>query len=205
MSARVKVCGITRREDAEAAVQCGADAIGFVFWLHSARYIDADSARRIADVIPPFVCTVGVYVDPDAAWVEETARAAKLNLLQFHGDESPEFCNQFSQPYIKAIRVKPDTDLLQYAERYRTAKGLLLDTYAANMPGGTGHVFDWRLIPQQLPLPLILSGGLNPDNVENAIKQTKPWAVDVSSGVEASKGIKDKKKIIAFMQGVKQS
>lgn len=205
MSARVKVCGITRREDAEAAVQCGADAIGFVFWLHSARYIDADSARRIADVIPPFVCTVGVYVDPDAAWVEETARAAKLNLLQFHGDESPEFCNQFSQPYIKAIRVKPDIDLLQYAERYRTAKGLLLDTYAANMPGGTGHVFDWRLIPQQLPLPLILSGGLNPDNVAYAIKQTNPWAVDVSSGVEASKGIKDKKKIIAFMQGVKQS
>lgn len=205
MPVRVKVCGITRSEDAEAAVQCGADAIGFVFWPHSARYIDADSARRIAEVIPPFVCTVGVYVDPDAAWVEETARAAKLNLLQFHGDESPEFCNQFSQPYIKAIRVKPDTDLLQYAERYRTAKGLLLDTYAANMPGGTGHVFDWQLIPQQLPLPLILSGGLNPDNVANAIKQTKPWAVDVSSGVEASKGIKDKKKIIAFMQGVKQS
>lgn len=205
MSVRVKVCGITRSEDAEVAVQCGADAIGFVFWSHSARYIDVDSARRIVEVIPPFVCTVGVYVDPDAAWVEETARMAKLGLLQFHGDESPEFCNQFSQPYIKAIRVKPDTDLLQYAERYRTAKGLLLDTYAANMPGGTGHVFDWQLIPQQLPLPLILSGGLNPDNVTDAIKQTKPWAVDVSSGVEASKGIKDKKKIIAFMQGVKQS
>jgi len=205
MPVRVKVCGITRREDAEAAVQSGADAIGFVFWPHSARYIDVDSARRIIEVIPPFVCTAGVYVDPDAAWVEETARTAKLALLQFHGDESPEFCNQFSQPYIKAIRVKPDTDLLQYAERYRTAKGLLLDTYAANMPGGTGHVFDWQLIPQQLPLPLILSGGLNPDNVADAIKQTKPWAVDVSSGVEASKGIKDKKKIIAFMQGVKQS
>jgi len=205
MPVRVKVCGITRIEDAEAAVQYGADAIGFVFWSHSARYIDADSARRIAEAIPPFVCAVGVYVDPDAAWVEETARTAKLNLLQFHGDESPEFCNQFSQPYIKAIRIQPDTDLLQYAERYRTAKGLLLDTYAANMPGGTGHVFDWRLIPQQLPLPLILSGGLNPDNVASAIKQTKPWAVDVSSGVEASKGIKDKKKIIAFMQGVKQS
>lgn len=205
MPVRVKVCGITRSEDAEAAVQCGADAIGFVFWSHSARYIDADSARLIAEVIPPFVCTVGVYVDPDAAWVEETVRVAKLGLLQFHGDEPPEFCNQFSQPYIKAIRVKPDTDLLQYAERYRTAKGLLLDTYAANMPGGTGHVFDWQLIPQQLPLPLILSGGLNPDNVADAIKQTKPWAVDVSSGVEASKGIKDKKKIIAFMQGVKQS
>jgi len=204
MSVRVKVCGITRSEDAIAAVQCGVDAIGFVFWPHSARYIDPESARRIAEVIPPFICTVGVYVDPDAAWVEETARAAKLNLLQFHGDESPEFCNQFSQPYIKAIRVKPDTDLLQYAQRYGAAKGLLLDTYAANMPGGTGHAFDWQLIPQQLSLPLILSGGLNPDNVARAIKQTQPWAVDVSSGVEASKGIKDEKKIIAFMQGVKQ-
>lgn len=204
MSVRVKVCGITRSEDAIAAVQCGVDAIGFVFWSHSARYIDPESARRIAEVIPPFICTVGVYVDPDAAWVEETARAAKLNLLQFHGDESPEFCNQFSQPYIKAIRVKPDTDLLQYAQRYGAAKGLLLDTYAADMPGGTGHAFDWQLIPQQLSLPLILSGGLNPDNVARAIKQTQPWAVDVSSGVEASKGIKDEKKIIAFMQGVKQ-
>ncbi|PTQ75060.1 phosphoribosylanthranilate isomerase [Nitrosomonas oligotropha] len=204
MSVRVKVCGITRSEDAIAAVQCGVDAIGFVFWPHSARYIDPESVRRIAEVIPPFICTVGVYVDPDAAWVEETARAAKLNLLQFHGDESPEFCNQFSQPYIKAIRVKPDTDLLQYAQRYGAAKGLLLDTYAADMPGGTGHAFDWQLIPQQLSLPLILSGGLNPDNVARAIKQTQPWAVDVSSGVEASKGIKDEKKIIAFMQGVKQ-
>lgn len=204
MSVRVKVCGITRSEDAIAAVQCGVDAIGFVFWPHSARYIDPESARRIAEVIPPFICTVGVYVDPDAAWVEETARVAKLNLLQFHGDESPEFCNQFPQPYIKAIRVKPDTDLLQYAQRYGAAKGLLLDTYAADMPGGTGHAFDWQLIPQQLSLPLILSGGLNPDNVARAIKQTQPWAVDVSSGVEASKGIKDEKKIIAFMQGVKQ-
>ena len=204
MSVRVKVCGITRSEDAIAAVQCGVDAIGFVFWPHSARYIDPESARRIAEVIPPFICTVGVYVDPDAAWVEETARVAKLNLLQFHGDESPEFCNQFPQPYIKAIRVKPDADLLQYAQRYGAAKGLLLDTYAADMPGGTGHAFNWQLIPQQLSLPLILSGGLNPDNVARAIKQTQPWAVDVSSGVEASKGIKDEKKIIAFMQGVKQ-
>ncbi|MER0170748.1 MAG: phosphoribosylanthranilate isomerase [Nitrosomonas sp.] len=204
MSVRVKVCGITRSEDAIAAVQCGVDAIGFVFWPHSARYIDPESARRIAEVIPPFICTVGVYVDPDAAWVEETARVAKLNLLQFHGDESPEFCNQFPQPYIKAIRVKPDADLLQYAQRYGAAKGLLLDTYAADMPGGTGHAFNWQLIPQQLSLPLILSGGLNPDNVARAIKQTQPWAVDVSSGVEAAKGIKDEKKIIAFMQGVKQ-
>ena len=205
MSVRVKVCGITRCEDAKVAVQLGVDAIGFVFWPQSARYINPDMARQIAVNIPPFVCTVGVYVDPDAAWVEETIKVAQLNLLQFHGDESPEFCNQFSQPYIKAIRVKQDTDLLQYTERYSTAKGLLLDTYAANMPGGTGHVFDWHLIPQHLPLPLILSGGLNPDNVAMAIRQTQPWAVDVSSGVEAAKGIKDEKKIFAFMQGVKQS
>ena len=146
MSVRVKVCGITRSEDAEAAVQAGADAIGFVFWPKSARNIDPDLAGRISAIIPPFVCTVGVYVDPDMAWVEETARAARLNLLQFHGDESPEFCSQFSQPYIKAIRVKSDTDLLQYGARYRTAKGLLLDAFAEGMPGGTGHVFDWHLI-----------------------------------------------------------
>ncbi|SFF06124.1 phosphoribosylanthranilate isomerase [Nitrosomonas sp. Nm166] len=204
MSVRVKVCGITRCEDAKAAVRLGVDAIGFVFWPHSVRYIDPDSARRIAVNIPPFICTVGVYVDPDVAWVEETIQVVKLNLLQFHGDEAPEFCDQFSIPYIKAIRVKQDTDLLQYAERYRTAKGLLLDTYAADMPGGTGHAFDWHLIPRYLPMPLILSGGLNSTNVAMAIKQTQPWAVDVSSGVETAKGIKDEKKIFAFMQGVKQ-
>ena len=204
MSVRVKVCGITRCEDAKIAVQLGVDAIGFVFWPKSVRYISPDLARQIATNIPPFICTVGVYVDPDLEWVEETVKVAKINLLQFHGDESPEFCNQFSQPYIKAIRVKQDTDLLQYVEWYSTAKGLLLDTYTVDMPGGTGHVFDWRLIPQHLPMPLILSGGLNSNNVAMAIKQIQPWAVDVSSGVEASKGIKDEKKIFAFMQGVKQ-
>lgn len=204
MSVRVKVCGITRCEDAKIAVQLGVDAIGFVFWPKSARYINPDLARQIAENIPPFICTVGVYVDPDTDWVEETVKVARLNLLQFHGDESPEFCNQFSQPYIKAIRVKQDSDLLQYAKRYGTAKGLLLDTYTVDMPGGTGHAFDWNLIPQYLPIPLILSGGLNSSNVAMAIKQIQPWAVDVSSGVEASKGIKDEKKIFAFMQGVKQ-
>lgn len=205
MTVRVKVCGITRGEDAQAAIRYGADAVGFVFWLQSARYIDPAVAAKITASIPPFIVAVGVYVDPDVAWVEETIRVAKLSLLQFHGDEPPEFCNQFSLPYIKAIRVKSDTDLLQYAKRYRSASGLLLDTYAAGVPGGTGHTFDWQLIPSQLSLPLILSGGLNPDNVVSAIQQTKPWAVDVSSGVEASKGIKDEKKIFAFMQGVKQS
>lgn len=205
MTVRVKVCGITRSEDAKYAIQHGVDAIGFVFWAHSARYIDPVSAAQITATIPSFVTSVGVYVDPDATWVEETSRIAKLSLLQFHGSESPDFCNQFALPYIKAIRVKQDIDLLQYAEYYRSARGLLLDTYTAEMPGGTGHTFNWNLIPRSLPLPLILSGGLNPDNIIAAIRQTKPWAVDVSSGVEVTKGIKDEKKIYAFMQGVKQS
>lgn len=205
MAVRVKVCGITRSADAQAAIRLGADAIGFVFWQHSTRYIEPAAAAEITATIPPFIAAVGVYVDPDSEWVEESSRIAKLSLLQFHGDETPEFCNRFTLPYIKAVRVKDDTDLLQYAKHYRTAQGILLDTFAAGMPGGTGHTFDWQLIPKQLSLPLILSGGLNPDNVALAIQETQPWAVDVSSGVEATKGVKDEKKIFAFMQGVKQS
>ena len=203
MKTRVKICGITRSEDAHAAICHGADAIGFVFWPQSSRYIDPEAAAEITTLIPPFVAAVGVYVDPDSAWVEKTSRIARLSLLQFHGDETPEFCDQFSLPYIKAVRVKEGTDLLQYAQRYRNARGLLLDAYSADMPGGTGHTFDWELIPRNLSLPLILSGGLNSNNVALAIQQAKPWAVDVSSGVESAKGIKDERKIFAFMQGVK--
>lgn len=205
MSVRVKICGITRIEDAVCAVESGVDAIGFVFWPQSSRYITPEQANEITKKIPAFIHTVGVYVDPSPDWVEETAAAAKLSLLQFHGDETPEFCAQFSQPYIKAIRVRDGADLIQYAQRYLLAKGLLLDTYAEDMPGGTGHVFDWDLIPRDLPLPIILSGGLTAENVASAIKHVNPWAVDVSSGVEASKGIKDKYKISAFMQGVRKS
>jgi len=207
MSVRVKVCGITRSEDALSAIELGADALGFVFWSKSTRSVTPDIVRQIEATLPPFINKVGVYVDPTTDWVKETSAAGCLSLLQFHGDESPEFCDQFSLPYIKAIRVKDGIDLLQYATRYRNARGLLLDTYTAGMPGGTGHVFDWALVPQDLPLPLpvILSGGLNPSNVASAIKQTRPWAVDVSSGVEATKGIKDKTKMAAFMQGVRDS
>lgn len=205
MSVRVKVCGITRSEDALSAIELGVDALGFVFWPKSSRSVTLDIVRQIETTLPPFINKVGVYVDPTTDWVAETSAAGCLSLLQFHGDESPEFCDQFSLPYIKAIRVKDGIDLLQYATRYRNARGLLLDAYTAGMPGGTGHVFDWALVPQDLPLPVILSGGLNPNNVASAIKQTRPWAVDVSSGVEATKGIKDKIKIAAFMQGVKDS
>lgn len=203
MPVRVKVCGITRVEDALAAVQHGADAIGFVFWQESARFVSPMQAREIALRLPPFVSVVGVYVDPFPEWVEETSVIAGLSLLQFHGQESPEFCNQFILPYIKALRVREGMDLLQYGELYRNAKGLLLDTYTAGMPGGTGQVFDWSMVPLDFPSPLILSGGLHPDNVANAIRQVRPWAVDVSSGVEITKGIKDVNKISAFMQGVK--
>lgn len=203
MRTRVKICGITRTEDALAAVFSGADAIGFVFWQRSSRNILPQQARSITKSIPAFVTTVGVYVDPTDDWVHETASIANLGLLQFHGNESPEFCDQFALPYVKALRIKEDMDLLEYANRYQSAKALLLDTYNANLPGGTGEVFDWTLIPTNLPLPIILSGGLTPDNVVHAIAKVRPWAVDVSSGVEASKGIKDINKISAFMQRVK--
>ena len=205
MPTRIKICGITRIEDALAAARLGTDAIGLVFWPQSARAVTPAKAREIVAALPPFVSSVGVYVDPEAEWVEQTASVAGLNLLQFHGDESPEFCSQFSLPYIKAVRVRAGVDLLQYATRYSSARGLLLDTYVEGTPGGTGDAFNWGLIPQRLPLPLILSGGLHPGNVTTAIKQVQPWAVDVSSGVEAAKGIKDAEKIAAFMQGVRNS
>ena len=203
MPVRVKVCGITRVDDALTAVRLSAHAIGFVFWTRSARYISPHVARKIITVLPPFVSMVGVYVDPDSEWVEETCSVAGLSLLQFHGDESPEFCSQFSLPYIKAVRIRTGVDLLQYAARYSSASALLLDTYVEGVPGGTGHTFDWSLTPQNLSLPLILSGGLHADNVSEAIKETRPWAVDVSSGVEVAKGIKDADKIAAFMTGVR--
>ncbi len=205
MPTRIKICGITRIEDALAAAHLGTGAIGLVFWPQSARSITPAKAREIVAALPPFISSVGVYVDPEAEWVEETAAVTGLNLLQFHGDESPEFCSQFSLPYIKAVRVRAGVDLLQYATRYSNARGLLLDSYVEGTPGGTGDAFNWSLIPQHMSLPLILSGGLHPGNVTAAIKQVQPWAVDVSSGVEIAKGIKDAEKIAAFMQGVRDS
>lgn len=205
MTVRVKICGITRLQDAEAAVRHGADAIGFVFWKGSARYMAPGEAREIIAKLPPFVTTVGVYVDPAAEWVEETSAVARLGLLQFHGNEEPDFCEQFFLPYIKAVRVRRGLDLLQYAARYGGARGLLMDAYVEGEPGGTGNAFDWDLIPGDLPLPIILSGGLQPENVSEAIRRARPWAVDVSSGVETARGIKNPQKIEAFMRGVRAS
>ena len=205
MIVRTKVCGITRAQDALAAVHQGANAIGFVFWGRSERYVTPTTVREIIAVLPPFIAAVGVYVDPDPDWVKESSSVAGIHLLQFHGDEPPDFCGQFFLPYIKAVRVRAGIDLLQYATRYGGARGLLADTYVKGEPGGTGSVFDWNLIPQDLPLPLILSGGLQPDNVTEAIRRARPSAVDVSSGVETAKGIKDAEKIAAFMRGVRAS
>jgi phosphoribosylanthranilate isomerase len=199
---RIKICGITRVEDALAAAGSGADAIGLVFYERSPRHVDIRQAARLAAALPPFVTTVGLFVDADAGNVREILAGVPLDLLQFHGDESPEYCAQFGRPYLKAIRVKPGVDLLQCAARFNTAQGLLLDAHVEGIPGGTGATFDWKLIPKDLPLPVVLSGGLDAGNVAAAIKQVRPYAVDVSSGVEAAKGIKDAARIAAFINEV---
>jgi phosphoribosylanthranilate isomerase len=201
---RVKICGITRVQDAQAAARSGADAIGLVFYERSPRHVIISQAKRLAEALPPFVTIVGLFVNSEAVFVREVLAGVALDLLQFHGDESPEYCAQFARPYIKAIRVKAGVDLLQCASDFRSAKGLLLDAHVQGVPGGTGTAFDWALIPKQLPLPVILSGGLDAENVAAAIKQVRPYAVDVSSGVEASKGIKDAAKIAAFINEVKK-
>ncbi len=202
MRTRVKICGITRAQDALQAVKQGADAIGLVFYPKSPRNVSAAQAAEIVSQIPAFVTVVGLFVDAEPAFIQEVISSVKLDLLQFHGDETPSACRQYSRPYMKAIRVKNGTNLVQYAADYADARALLLDAFAEGVPGGTGLVFDWSLIPQNLPLPIVLAGGLNAENVGVAIEQVRPYAVDVSGGVEASKGIKDAAKIAAFMRGV---
>ena len=199
---RVKICGITRAEDALEAVRQGADAIGLVFYTNSPRNVTLAQAAEIVSKVPAFVTVVGLFVDAEPAFIQEVLSSVKLDLLQFHGDETPSACRQYSRPYMKAIRVKNGTNLVQYAADYADAKALLLDAFAEGVPGGTGLVFDWSLIPQSLSLPIVLAGGLNAENVGLAIEQVRPYAVDVSGGVEASKGIKDAAKIAAFMRGV---
>lgn len=202
MRTRVKICGITRIEDALEAVKQGADAIGLVFYAHSPRQVSPQQAAEIVAKLPAFITVVGLFVDADSAFIQDVLSTVRLDLLQFHGDETPSECRQYSRPYMKAIRVKNDTNLVQYAADYADAKALLLDAFAEGVPGGTGQVFDWSLIPQDLPLPVVLAGGLNAENVGLAIEQVRPYAVDVSGGVEANKGIKDAAKIAAFMRGV---
>ena len=205
MPTAVKICGITRVEDALAAARLGAHAIGLVFYRPSPRYVAPHAAREIIRALPPFVTAVGLFVDATEDDVREVIAAAPVGLLQFHGSESPQFCRRFGLPYMMAARVRPGTDLLQYARDYHDAKALLLDAYVEGTHGGTGQSFDWSLIPRTLPLPVVLSGGLDARNVTGAIQQVRPWAVDVSSGVEAAPGMKDAGKIAAFMSGVRNA
>jgi phosphoribosylanthranilate isomerase len=214
---RVKICGITRVDDALAAANAGADAIGLVFWPGTPRRVEFEQARAIVVALPAFVTVVGLFVDPQPAAVRAALDAVGLDVLQFHGDESQALCAAFGRPYIKAVRVRPDVDLLQYASRYSDARGILFDAFEpGGMPGGTGRSFDWHGLASRLAAgfahPLILSGGLTPRNVGAAVRALRPWAVDVSSGVETSdddgrphKGIKDAAKIAAFIRGVRDA
>lgn len=202
--ARIKICGITRVDDALAAAQAGADAIGLVFHPGSPRAVSIEQARTIVGALPPFVTTVGLFVDAEQASIQAVLEQVPLDLLQFHGDEPDDFCQRFNRPYIKAVRVRPGDDLNALAAKWPGACGILLDSYKPGVPGGTGETFDWSMIPSQRSWRLILAGGLQAQNVRQAIGQTAPWAVDVSGGVEAAKGIKDLAKINAFIHEVKR-
>ncbi len=201
MKPRVKICGLTRLEDVLVAVEAGADAIGLVFYPPSPRYVDLDKAAELARAVPPFVTIVGLFVNANPALVRETLAVVPIHLLQFHGDEDEAYCRQFDRPYMKAARVRPGMDLVQYAAAFPSAQAILLDAFVDGFGGG-GKVFDWSLIPPALGKPLVLSGGLDAANVGEAIVRVRPAAVDVSSGVEAAKGIKDAEKIRAFCAAV---
>lgn len=203
---RVKICGITRVEDALTAVRLGADSLGFVFYEKSPRAIKIHQAWAIFETLPPFITRTGLFVNPTVDEVQEAIRVLKLDLLQFHGNESAEFCDQFDRPYIKAYPMQAETDLTALASEYASSQGLLLDTYKKDVPGGTGEVFNWDWVtPEktaQLHLPIILAGGLTVHNVAEAIDRVKPWAVDVSGGVELQPGKKSAAKITEFIQQV---
>ncbi|MFC7421820.1 phosphoribosylanthranilate isomerase [Iodobacter arcticus] len=201
MKTRIKICGLRDPEMAKLTAKAGADAIGLVFYPPSPRHVEIAMAEQIVAALPAFVSSVGLFVNADAAFVRSVLAKVPLDLLQFHGDETPEYCRQFGRPYLKALRVRPDLNLVEYAQRFVDAlcKGILVDAFVEGVPGGTGEAFDWDLLPKDLPLPLVLSGGLHSDNVYEAICKVRPWAVDVSSGVESSKGIKDVAKIATFI------
>lgn len=204
MAVRVKICGITRNEDLNAACNAGADALGFVFYAKSPRNLSIEQAASLVKALPPFVQSVGLFVDAEPDFVRAVLETVPLDLLQFHGGETPEYCRQFGRPYLKAVRVRPGVDLVKYATDFADARALLLDAYVAGVPGGTGERFDWSLIPASLPKPIVLSGGLTPDNVSEAVQTVQPWAVDVSSGVESAPGIKDAAKVAAFIERARQ-
>lgn len=201
---RIKMCGLTRSQDLLAAVEAGADAVGLVFYAASPRAVTLAQAADLARQVPPFVTIVGLFVNAEVAQVRATLAAVPIHLLQFHGDEDDDYCRQFDRPFIKAARVRPGMDLLQYVRSFPSAQAILLDAFVEGYGGG-GKVFDWTLIPENPGKPIILSGGLDADNVAAAIRRVRPAAVDVSSGIEAGKGIKDAGKIRAFVAAVRRA
>jgi len=205
MATAVKICGITRPEDALAAARAGAHAVGFVFYEKSPRYVTPARAAEIARALPPFITAVALFVDARVEDVRKVLAEVPVALLQFHGSEEPAFCRQYGRPYVKAVRMKAGVDLLQYARDYHDARALLLDNFVDGLHGGSGTAFDWSLVPPDLPLPVILSGGLTVENVAEAVRRVRPCAVDVSSGVESAKGVKDAARIAAFIKGVRNA
>ena len=200
---RVKICGLTRAQDAREAARLGADAIGLVFYPPSTRAVTTAQAREVVQALPPFVTLVGLFVDASESEVRDVLAQVPVDLLQFHGDETPMFCAGFGRPWIKAVRMREGVDLWAERERYSGASALLLDAYRPGLPGGTGSSFDWDRIPPGMAEQIVLAGGLTPANVAQAVRQLRPYAVDVSGGVEQAKGIKDAEKMAAFLQEVK--
>lgn len=201
---RIKICGLTRADDVRAAVDSGADAIGFVFYPPSPRSVSFEQAAELAALLPPFVTAVGLFVNPTQVFVAEALSAVPLQLLQFHGDETDAECASHGRPWIKAARMRPGVDLIEFSSLHPRARGILVDAFVDGYGGG-GKTFDWSLIPEGFERPLILSGGLEPDNVAEAVRRVRPWAVDVSSGVESAKGVKDAARIAAFIAGVRNA
>ena len=204
MRTRVKICGITRPEDAVAVADAGADAIGLVFYPKSSRNVSVAQAREIVAVLPPFVAAVGLFLDARREVIESVLETVQLSLLQFHGDECPADCREFGLPYIKAVGMDGHANYRGYADCYQDTQGILLDSHAPGAAGGTGETFDWGCVPQDYPKPVILAGGLTPDNVATAIQTARPYGVDLSSGVESAPGIKDAGKIQALMNEVRR-
>ena len=199
---RIKICGLTREADVDCAVQSGADAVGFVFYPGSPRYVAVGRASELAKRLPPFVTPVGLFVNALKRDIEAALATVPQLVLQFHGDETPQACQRYGRPYLRAARMRPDIDLLDFAASYAGAQAVLLDAFVDGF-GGSGKVFDWSLVPHNVPLPVVLSGGLHAANVAEGIARVRPWAVDVSSGVESAKGIKDAAAIRRFCEAVR--